>query len=57
MTTNLSIALAQINPTVGEINGNIELIETARKEASIGGADIMREMYESGELTKVISGS
>ena len=23
----------------------------------IGGADIMREMYESGELTKVISGS
>ena len=47
MTTNLSIALAQINPTVGEINGNIELIETARKEASIGGADIMI----AGELT------
>ena len=23
----------------------------------IGGADIIREMYESGELTKVISGS
>tara|TARA_B100000035_G_scaffold24868_2_gene19558 strand:+ start:45666 stop:45974 length:309 start_codon:yes stop_codon:yes gene_type:complete len=23
----------------------------------IGGADIMKEMYESGELTKVISGS
>ena len=23
----------------------------------IGGADIMRDMYESGELTKVISGS
>ena len=23
----------------------------------IGGADILREMYESGELTKVISGS
>ena len=47
MTINLSIALAQINPIVGDVDGNIELIQNVRKEASVGGADIL----VAGELT------
>ena len=47
MTNNLLIALAQINPTVGDVDGNIELIKKARKAASIAGADIVI----AGELT------
>ena len=35
-------------PTISQLYINKEFI---------GGADIIREMYESGELTKVISGS
>jgi NAD+ synthase len=47
MTINLSIALAQINPIVGDVDGNIELIQNVREEASVGGADIL----VAGELT------
>ena len=47
MTTELSIALAQINPTVGDIDGNIALIRDARAEAAKSGAD----MLVAGELT------
>ena len=47
MTVNLSIALAQINPIVGDVDGNIELIKHARKEANILGADLI----VGGELT------
>ena len=34
MTTELGITLAQINPTVGNISGNLDLIRAARKDAS-----------------------
>jgi NAD+ synthase len=47
MTTELSIALAQINPTVGDIDGNIDLIRTARARAKDDGADLV----VAGELT------
>jgi len=47
MTNNLSIALAQINPIVGDIDGNIELIKNAREEANVNGADLLI----AGELT------
>jgi len=47
MTNNLSIALAQINPIVGDIDGNIELIKNARGEANVNGADLLI----AGELT------
>ena len=40
MTTELGIALAQINPTVGNVSGNLDLIRTARKDAA-GGTDIV----------------
>ena len=41
MTDTLSIALAQINPTVGDIDGNAELIRQARATAAAGGADLI----------------
>ncbi|MDP7423929.1 MAG: NAD+ synthase [Rhodospirillales bacterium] len=47
MTTKLSIALAQINPTVGDVDGNIVLIREARAKAAADGAD----MVVAGELT------
>ena len=40
MTKELGIALAQINPTVGNVSGNLNLIRTARKEAG-GACDIL----------------
>ena len=39
MTEKLTIALAQINPTVGDIRGNAERILKARKQAE--GADLV----------------
>lgn len=39
--TRLHIALAQLNPTVGDIEGNIEKIKTARKSAAELGADLV----------------
>ena len=47
MTTELSIALAQINPTVGDVDGNISLIRDARAKAAADGADLV----VAGELT------
>jgi NAD+ synthase len=37
----LIIALAQINPTVGDVDGNVERIRSARAEAAKGGADLV----------------
>ena len=50
MTDKLTIALAQINPTVGDLSGNVERIRSAAKEAAKGEADLV--VY--GEL--VVSG-
>ena len=47
MTDQLSIALAQINPTVGDISSNIEHIRTARADGARMGADLV----VCGELT------
>ncbi len=41
MTDNLAIALAQIAPVVGDIDGNIERILNARAEAAKLGADLV----------------
>lgn len=40
-TDRLSIALAQINPTVGDIPGNADRIRTARAAAARDGADLV----------------
>jgi NAD+ synthase len=41
MTDRLSIALAQINPTLGDIAGNLALIRARRAEAAAQGADLV----------------
>ena len=41
MTTSLTIALAQINPVVGDVAGNAEQMLTVRDEAARGGADLV----------------
>ena len=41
MTTTLSIAIAQIAPVVGDIEGNVARIRMARAEAGAGGADLV----------------
>lgn len=41
MTDRLSIAIAQINPTVGDVAGNIALIEEFARDANAHGADLM----------------
>ncbi len=41
MTDSLAIALAQINPTVGDIDGNVARIVAARDEAAGDGADLV----------------
>jgi NAD+ synthase len=41
MTDRLSIAIAQINPTVGDVAGNIALIEKFARDAGAQGADLM----------------
>ena len=50
MTEPLTIALAQINPTVGDIDANVALVRAARVEAAEKNCDLVM----SGEL--VISG-
>ena len=47
MTDRLTIALAQLNPTVGDIAGNVGRIRAARAEAAQLGADLVL----FGELT------
>ncbi len=41
MTDQLAIALAQINPTVGDVDGNLQLLRQARTEAAALGADLV----------------
>lgn len=41
MMDELKIALAQVNPTVGDIAGNVELVRAARGEAADQGADLV----------------
>lgn len=41
MTDQLSIALAQINPTVGDLPGNARRVRAARDEAAARGADLV----------------
>jgi NAD+ synthase len=50
MTDRLAIALAQLNPTVGGVEGNIDCILKAREEARGLGADLMlaSELVVSG---------
>ena len=38
---HLTIALAQLNPTVGDIEGNLARIRQAREDAAIAGADLV----------------
>ncbi len=47
MTDRLAIALAQLNPTVGDVDGNLRAIRAARAEAAKLGADLM----VTGELS------
>ncbi|HEX2888049.1 NAD+ synthase [Vineibacter terrae] len=50
MTDSLTIAIAQLNPTVGDIAGNVAKVRTARAEAAKLGADavIFSELVLSG---------
>lgn len=41
MTEKIKIALAQINPKVGDVAGNVERVLKARAEAAAGGADLV----------------
>ncbi|MDR3372350.1 MAG: NAD+ synthase [Ancalomicrobiaceae bacterium] len=41
MTNHLRIALAQLNPTLGDIAGNLAKARTARAEAAAAGADLI----------------
>ena len=41
MTETLAIALAQMNPTVGDVDGNAGIIRAARSQAAAGGADLV----------------
>lgn len=50
MTDQLKIALAQLNPLVGDIPGNIDKARTARAEAARQGADLIMfsELFVTG---------
>ncbi len=50
MTDRLKIALAQLNPTVGDLAGNVKKIRAARATAAAAGADLVlfTEMVLSG---------
>ena len=41
MSDRLSIALAQVNPTVGDLDGNAALVRRRRAEAARQGADLV----------------
>jgi len=49
-TASLRIALAQLNPTVGDLEGNAQLARRARAEAAAGGADLIvfSELFITG---------
>src|ERR1700722_17649605 len=46
----LAIAVAQLNPIVGDVAGNLEKVRKARAEAARGGADIVAfsELFIAG---------
>ncbi len=50
MTDTLTIALAQLNPTVGDIDGNVARLKAARAEAAAARADLVvgTELVVSG---------
>ena len=50
MTDTLSIALAQLDPTVGDIAGNVERLRSARAQAAAKGAELViaTELVVSG---------
>ena len=50
MTDKLTIALAQLNPTVGRLDANLEKLREARAKAAAGGADLLltSELYACG---------
>lgn len=50
MTDRLTVALAQLNPTVGDVTGNAALARKARAEAAAAGADLLLlpELFLSG---------
>src|ERR1700754_4134188 len=50
MTDRLAIALAQLNPVLGDVRGNIDKLRQARREAQDGGADLLlaSELVVSG---------
>ena len=50
MTDRLVVALAQMNPTVGDVTGNAALVREARAKAAEGGADVLLlpELFLSG---------
>ena len=50
MTDSISIALAQLNPTVGDVAGNIAALRRARAEAAAQGADLVvtSELFVAG---------
>jgi NAD+ synthase len=41
MTDRLAIAIAQLNPVVGDVAGNLRLIEEAHAQAKARGADLL----------------
>ena len=41
MTDQLTIALAQLNPRVGDLEGNADLLREARQQAATAGADLL----------------
>ena len=41
MTDHIAIALAQVNPVVGDIDGNLDKLREARREAAALGADLV----------------
>ena len=50
MTDTLALALAQLNPTVGDIDGNLAMLRRARAEAAAKGANLIltSELFLSG---------
>ena len=50
MTDKLAIALAQLNPTVGKIDANLNKLRGIRKKAADEGADLLltSELYTCG---------
>ena len=50
MTDRFVVALAQLNPTVGDIAGNAQMVRDARAQAAQAGADLLLlpELFLSG---------